>query len=97
MILRREASALAVHSLAVPFIKHLSIIQGLSDQRVALLVAPGGILRTARHKINGEIRVNAVQDFQGFPKALAVKIQHHQKVHVGVQPFDKLRASFSRE
>jgi hypothetical protein len=61
------------------------VVQGLPYQGVALLVPPGSILRTSRHKIKREIRVNAVQDFQGLPKAFAVKSQHHQEVHIGVR------------
>jgi len=53
-------------------------------QGIALLVPPGCILRVARQKVNREIRVSAVQDFQGLPKAFALKRQHHQKVYVGV-------------
>jgi hypothetical protein len=69
----------------VPFIKHLSVVQGFPNQGIALFVTPGRILRTACHQIDREIRVNTVQDFQGLPKAFPIEREHHQEVDVGVR------------
>ena len=73
------------HSLTVPFIKHFAVAQGFTDQRVALGVTAGGIVRTASQQIHRERRINPVKDFQGLPEVPSLERKYNEQANIRVR------------
>jgi len=55
---------LETHSLTVPFIDNLPVVEGLADEGIALDVAPRRVFRAPSQEIHGEIRRHAIQNLQ---------------------------------